>query len=844
MSHSARLLAGLAAGALAALGGAAHGGPATFVDGVTWVQYSDDAVALADVRAGRLDAHYAGLPPSLLGPSQREGVRVHESSSGSYSILVNPAPGERLNPFSDRAARQALNHMVDRALVVNELLGGHGTPMFSAYAPHDPDYAALAAGGAPEFAYDPGLARAMLASSLEGAGARLQGGTWTHAGEAVRVTAFIRGDDLVRKSIGELLALELERAGIEVDREYGDLSKALAVVYGSDPADLRWGVYTEGWAGKAAFVRYDPVVLAQMYAPWFSSMPGFNDPLYWNYRNATIDEVTRAIYAGKFSGPDERDEMVRAAARLGTEEAVRVFLAARDDLYAVGEGVEGVVNGFGAGVPSRFTAINAQTPSGHMRIGVKQVYQGAWNPVMGFGDAYSSRIWSTLSDPAVFRNPYSGSPMPVRASWEVQTRGPEPSIAVPPSALLWDAASQSWAGAPEGTMASSAVTFSLKMSRWHHGEEMDMGDVMHAAYFALEWGSEATAADSTHDAEYASRAAQLVSTLRGVEPLGADRVRVYVDYWHFDEAEIAGWASVWPQVPWEVIAGMERAVSAGEASFSRSGAAAAGVPWLSLAIPSDAALVGRHISEMAAAGHVPAAVSQLGAGAEHAQRRYGAALGWIAERGHAVISNGPYELVAYTPESRTITTAATRDASYPFARGHWLPLADVELPRITGVGLPRAVEAGAPLEVRVEAEGATDVSYLVVAPGEEPSLSGRLAVEGGVATVSLSAAETAGLGRGAHTLRLFAASADVLRPDTYSSGFMVVAAGESLPEAGAMGEAAAPAGGAAPQWAAAAAVAAAVAAAALAGAAWRRRSARGGRGPRDKERAGLAPPPL
>jgi len=415
---------------------------------VTYVQYSDDAVALADVRAGRLDAHHGGLPPSLLGPSQREGVRVYESSSGSYSLLVNPAEGPRLNPFSERAARQALNHMVDRSLVVNELLGGHGTPMFSAYAPHDPDYAALAAGGAPEFAYDPGLAREMLRGALEGAGARMEGGAWTHNGEAVRTTVFIRGDDLVRKSIGELLALELERAGIAVDREYGDLSKALAVVYGSDPAELRWGVYTEGWAGKAAFVRYDPVTL-------------------------------------------------------------------------------------------------------HLRIGVKQAYQGAWNPVMGFGDAYSSRIWQTLSDPAVFRNPYSGSPMPVRAAWDVQTRGAEPSIPVPPGALLWDVASQSWAGAPGGTLAASAVTYDLLLSRWHHGEMMDMNDVMHAVYFALEWGSEATPADRTHDAEYASRAAQLVSTLRGVEPLGEGRVRVYVDYWHFDEAEIArpSWAGTsrrWP----------------------------------------------------------------------------------------------------------------------------------------------------------------------------------------------------------------------------------------------------------------------------------------------------------
>ncbi len=767
---------------LAVCAGNAHGAPATFVDGVTYVQYSDDAVALADVHAGRLDAHYAGLSPELLDTTLREGVRVYESSSGSYSLLVNPAVGDRLNPFSDRAARQALNHIVDRALIVNELLGGHGTPMSSAYAPHDPDYAALAAAGAPEFSYDPELALDMLSESLRRAGAERGEDYWTHDGEPVRITVFIRGDDLVRKSIGELLSLELERAGIEVEREYGDLSKAFAVVYGSDPADLRWGVYTEGWGGKSAFVRYDPVTLAQMYAPWFSSMPGFNDPIYWNYRNATIDELTRNIYAGKFADSNERNGMVRRAAQMGVEEAVRVFLAARDDLYAVGDRVEGIVNDFGAGVPSRFSAINAQTPSGHMRIGVEQVYQGAWNPVMGFSDTYSSRVWSTLSDPAVFRNPYSGSPMPVRATWNVETEGSDGKIDVPPSAVLWDTESQSWAGAAKGATASSAVTFELKMSRWHNGEMMDMRDVMHAVYFALEWGSEATPADTTYDAEYTSRAAQLVSTLQGVEPLDGNTVRVYVDYWHFDEAEIANWASVWAQVPWDVLAGMERAVSSGEASFSRSGVGASGVPWLSLAIPADTAIVARHISEMDTSGHVPGALAQLGADADYARSRYGATLDWIEEHDHAVISNGPYELVAYTPESRTIETAATRDPSYPFARGHWTWLGDVELPAISHVGLPLAADAGLRLDVPVEVDAASEIAYLVSAHGEAPLLSGRLDASDGSATVSLSAEETAGLGHGAHTLRLFAVSETVLRPDTYSAGFMVVEQGSSLPD--------------------------------------------------------------
>ena len=798
--------------------------PPTFVDGATFVQYSDNAIALADIGAGRLDIHYAGLAPDLAGAAG-EGIRIHESQSGSYSLLVNPAPGaDSLNVFADREARYALNYLVDRGLVVNELLGGHGVEMYSAYSPYDPDHAALAERGAPDFEYDPARGRAMIAGSLERAGAVLdEDGAWSHGGEPVSVTVFIRSDDPVRKSVGEIVALELSRAGLDVMRDYGDLNKAFVSVYGSDPAELAWSVYTEGWGGKSGFVRYDPVILAQMYAPWFSSMPGFNDPLYWNYRHDALDELTQGIYSGGFADAGERDELVWQAASMGAGEAVRVFLAARHDLYASGPGVDGVVNDFGAGVPSRFTPINAQTPSGHLRVGVSQIYQGAWNPVMGFGDTYSSRIWSVLSDPAVFRHPYNGSPMPVRASWEVETGGPGTAVGVPPTALLWDSAGQEWRGAPEGTTATSAVEFELALSDWHHGEPMILEDVMYAVYFLLEWSSERAPGDRTYDPEYASRAAQFVSTLKGVEPVGKSGIRVYVDYWHFDEAEIADWASVWAPVPWELYAGMEAAVSGGDASFSRSGAGASGVPWLSLLAESDARLVSGHLGELASGGRAPAPLAQLGYDDESASQRYAAAMDWIAARDHAVISNGPFYLVSYEPESRTISAASFDSESYPFGRGHWSGLADVRLARITDLSLPRALAPGDPMEIGIAAEHASTVRYVIAPPGAPPVASGTVDVSAGSADILIPADTTAGFEPGAHTLTLRAVSDGVLRPDVLATGFLV-APGGLLPEADAASGAQAAGGG---QERVPWPEAAALAAAALAGLAlWRRRASR------------------
>ena len=99
----------------------------------------------------------------------------------------------------------------------------------------------------------------------------------------------IRNDDLIRKSFGDFVASEIEKAGFTVIKEYGDLTKANRVVYGSNPADLEWNAYTESYI-SSSFSRYNPTTVSQMYAPWFGNMPGSQNPGFWQYSNSTIDD--------------------------------------------------------------------------------------------------------------------------------------------------------------------------------------------------------------------------------------------------------------------------------------------------------------------------------------------------------------------------------------------------------------------------------------------------------------------------------------------------------------------------------------------------------------------------
>ena len=755
----------------------------SFFDSIRFIQYLDENTALEEVRNGNLDLYYYRISADRLENTQaREGLNVYDSSSGSYSILINPAETEKFNPFSITENRFALNYLVDRKLIVNELMAGYGAPMISNYGPFDPVYLTIIEQlESFNFRYNPTLAEEIITKNLKDRGAIKSDNKWQIDGEPIEITFFIRSDDPVRKSIGEILSSELERIGFTVKKDFGDLNKAFVIVYGSNPADLKWNLYTEGW-NKSAFVKYDSVSLGQMYSPWFSNMPGFNDPTYWNYQNDYIDSLSQKIYTGNFSSSEERDELIQQATVEGVNESVRIFLASKVDQYVVNENIRGVVNDFGAGVPSRFTPINAQGDKEELVIGVKQIYQGAWNPVMGFSDSYSRQIWGILSDPLAFPHPFTGEILPIRGNWQVETAGPDGVLEIPDDAIMWDPVSQEWKKVEKDAKAISKATFDLEFSNWHNGQKMDMNDVLHSLYFTIEWGTQTDENDKTVDTEFTPRAAQAVQTLIGVKPIDEDTIEVYVDYWHFDEGEIADWASLWNTMPWEVFTAIEQAVIDGKVSISRSGAASKNVSWVSLIIPNDAKVIQSYLDEFKKTQYIPPALQQLESEFSYFDDRYTASSKWIEENNHAVISNGPFYLDSYSPESRTISVLGFEDESYPFRAGSWSEFEKTEFPKITKVTIPNLIQKNTELNIQINTIQTDSILYFLNNNKGELVSSETIQVEGDSTAISISKEFTKNLGIGGNDLKVFAISNSVLKPDFYSTSFLVTENQEKLPE--------------------------------------------------------------
>ena len=753
----------------------AHKG--TFVDKVQFIQYLDENTALEEVRNGNLDIYYSRVPSDRIEDvKSREGLKIYDSTGGSYSLLLNPVVSEnKFNPFSIREVRFALNYLLDRELIVNELLGGYGAPMISAYGPFDPDYLLILDKlEAFNFRYNPILAEQMISDALSEEGAQKKDGRWYFNSEPIEIVIFVRSDDQVRKSIGEVLSSQLQKMGFSVKKEFGDLNKAYSVVYGSDPAQLRWNIYTEGWGGRSAFVKYDSLVSAQMYSPWYSNMPGFNNPTYWNYKDDYMDSLSQAIFLGNFTSAEERADLLKKAVIEGIRESVRIFLASRIDQYVSNENVQGVVNDFGAGVPSRFTPINAKTDSDSLKIGVKQIYQGSWNPVSGIADLYSRVIWDIISDPGTFKHPYTGVTIPVRSQWKVETAGESGKLAVPSDAIRWDPLQQKWVEVGVGKQATSKVTFDLKFGNWHDGQLMDMNDVLYGIYFLYEWGSDPQENDRTFDSEYSPKANQAAKTLVAIRVIDNDTIEVYQDFRHFDEAEIADSASVWAGMPWEIFAAMEKSVIEGRAAFSRSEAVTKNIDWLSLLIPQDAIMIKSDLEEFEKTNYVPPPLLRFQSDPQYYVARYGAATKWIEQHNHAVISNGPFYLESYLPEARSITVKSFDDPTYPFEAGYWAEFANVKTAKIRQVDITHTVIIGKELVIPFSVDVDSTVYYFVTNSDGKVVVQGNEKVIGGSNQITITPQQTSLFGTGANDLKLFAISESALRPDIFRTSFLGV----------------------------------------------------------------------
>jgi len=119
----------------------------SYLDEVIFIHYLDENVAVNEIKAGNIDTYFWRIPLDIVQELKNDpNVKVYEAPGGSLSLLLNPAPAgqDNLNPFAFKEVRYAMNYLINRDNIVNEVLKGFGAPMYSSFSQYDPDYIVLA----------------------------------------------------------------------------------------------------------------------------------------------------------------------------------------------------------------------------------------------------------------------------------------------------------------------------------------------------------------------------------------------------------------------------------------------------------------------------------------------------------------------------------------------------------------------------------------------------------------------------------------------------------------------------------------------------------------------------
>lgn len=681
-----------------------------YADVIKFIRFSNENVAYQQVSNGQLDSYFFQIPLQLVEIAKKNpNLKVYEKEGLTYGLLLNPSNSSKsFNPFSIKEVRFALNFLIDRNFIVNNILKGYGEQLVEPYGSRSPEYYNVLPIIDPlKIRYDEDFAKGEIKKAMIEAGAIVNpSGKFIYNGQPVAVKILIRNDDLLRKSFGDYVASEVEKAGFFVSKEYGDLTKANRIVYGSNPSDLEWNMYTESVISNS-FVRYNPGSVTQMYAPWFGNMPGSQNPNYWQYTNSTIDKLTQKLIFNNFTSESERNVLLQKAEDVGINEAVRLFFARSFDPYIASAKINGLINDYSAGIANKLSVMNAQKMSpdnSTLNIGMIQVYQGAWNSVEGCNDFYCRMIYSLITDSPTFSNPYSGDPEPLRNIWtEVFSGDYNDTVRVTKDSIKWDPYQQKWQNSTQNNTALTKVTLKPIFSHWHNGIPVDKYDLIYSYYFPFEWSTDTKNDDRTFDSEYASLVFPTLSLIKGVQFYGNGTFDTYLDLWHYDKKQIPSYGTLWPSEPWEITAASERLVSENKLSFSKTDASIKGIDQLSLNLPVQADIIKNELYKMKNEKYIPNPLKGL-ISVDYALKRYDASISWIEKHRNAVIGNGPYYLNEFNPTGGVVTLNAFRDGSYPFKVGMFSKFDNPPIISIKNFKVPKFIKIGDPFQFMVDIE--------------------------------------------------------------------------------------------------------------------------------------------
>jgi peptide/nickel transport system substrate-binding protein len=704
----------------------------------------DSESAISQVEAGAIDLYSFGLASDKFSEILASGLKYTASFGGYYDILFNPAvftDATHLNPFSSKKVREAMNWLIDRDFVNQEIYGGGSLPKYTPLTTQLVDYTNVidvARGVEALYAYNPDRAAEAIAPEMEAMGATMGAdGKWQFNGEPVTLIFIIRNDgDGTRLPLGDYVSNQLESIGFTVDRQYKPSSEASPIWIGSDPLDGLWHLYTAGWL-PSGLSRDEGNIFNQMYAP--NSIQGLPVIAANTGIDARFQELADALIQNTFTSVEERTALLSEALPLALQDSLQVWVIDQQQYAVMDPSVE-VTYDVAAGIePARmppYTLRFSGEEGGQMRVGTNDIFTEPWNPVLGSNWVWDNWVQSTTRSAAFMPDPYTGlvhphhvesaevtvqTGLPVAASLDWVTLDFADEITVPADAWGgWDATAQTFTPVGEGVTTKTKTVLHYPADlwetvKWHDGSNLSIAD------FVLTWimaFDPADPASAIYDEAQAAVAEAFKATFKGLALVSTDPlvIEVYSDQVFLDAELIAATGLAWPiysgngsgAAPWQMVAVSNAAEANGELAYSPDKSGTLEVEQTSYVGGPSLDILTATLATMAADGTIPyePTMSQY-LTADEAAARYASTQAWYEAHGHYWIGTGPYFLDRVDLTAKTAVVLHNPD--FPQLADTW---SDFSSPKLADV----AVEG--PAQVTVGEEAVFNVTLTLRETGE------------------------------------------------------------------------------------------------------------------------------
>lgn len=644
----------------------------------------------------------------------------------------------QLNPFSNQTIRQAMNFVMDRQYIAQELYNGLAVPKYTTIAEASADRARFAKEIREleaQWGYDFEKGQEIITAEMEAMGATLDGGVWSYNGEPITIINLIRNED-TRLLIGGYMSTQLEDLGFQVERVERTSAELSPIWNAGDPALCEWHLYTGAWS-QTAIDRESTFSFEQYYTnrvlPW---------PLWAIYDPpAELDEASAAIFAGSFGSIEERNELFRTALPLSMDYATRNWITSRFTVVpfrnevAVTTDLAGGVSG--SSLWSK-TIRFADEVGGSMNIGLPSVFTEPWNPFGGSNWVFDQMIIRGVGEQGIYSDPNTGLGIlgraeraeltvregyPMAASSDWVTLNFEPEVAVPDDAWAgWDAENQVFLTA--GEVYTETQTVLLKATvyypedmfetvTWHDGSPISVADFVMTMITSLDLGDPASA---NYDEALVPSREQFLANFKAARIASTDPlvIETWSDAGSLDaENAVPTW---WPAVvydysdaAWHNMALMLRGDANGGFAFTPEKASANELERANLIAGPSLEVLANELISATAETYIPYAPT-LGEyiTAEDAAARYSNLAEFARRYGHYYVSTGPYFLSGVFPvEGQAVLS---NYAAHPDLASRYSAFAAPAFP---------VVELDGPARVTIGEEAAFDV-FIDVFDGPYP----------------------------------------------------------------------------------------------------------------------------